>query len=143
MFALGVQRVRPKSSILVIEDSHPVGEILRCALEQEGCTAVLARSGPRGLDLARRLHPDLIALDVGHSCFGGADVIAELSADPATRDIPIVVLSARAADLEPALADRVARVFGEPFYPAEVVAAVLETLDDLRASTMVQPAARR
>lgn len=128
--------------ILVVEDRHAVGEILKCALEQDGCTAVLAQSGGEALELAQRLRPDLIALDVGVECPGGGQVIAALHADPATCDIPIIAIAARYHDVEPTLMRLVARVFGEPFYPAEIAAAVIETLAELRASTTAQPATR-
>jgi CheY-like chemotaxis protein len=129
--------------ILVVEHSHSVGELLTCALEQEGCTAVLARNGRQGVELARRLRPDLIAVDIGQACLGGADLIPWLRADPATSDIPIIALSAPAGALEASLSTQVTRAFGEPYYPAEVVAAVLQTLDELKAPTMVRPAIRR
>jgi CheY-like chemotaxis protein len=134
--------VRTSPHILIVEDSHSVGEILTCALEQEGCTTVLARSGQQAVELARRLHPDLIALDVSQECLDGADVIAALRSDPALRDTPIIALSARAANLDSAFTAQVTRVFGEPFYPAEVAAAVMQTLAAIRASTTARPATR-
>jgi len=135
--------VRRQPRVLVIEDSQPVGEILRCALEQEGCFVLLARTAQRGLELACRLGPDAIVLDLGGACDDVAAVFCGLGGAPATRKVPIVALSARVGDIAPALGAQVARVFGEPFYPAEVVAAVLEALDGVRASTMARPAIRR
>jgi two-component system, OmpR family, phosphate regulon response regulator PhoB len=134
--------VRSSPRILIVEDSHSVAEILTCALEQEGCSTVLARSGQQAVELARRLRPDLIALDVSQECLNGADVVAALRRDPATRDTPIIAVSARDADLESALWPQVTRVFGDPFYPAEVAAAVMQTLAEIKASTTARPAAR-
>jgi CheY-like chemotaxis protein len=111
--------------ILVIDDSRSVGDILLCALEQEGCVAVTALSAETGLQLARELRPDVIALDVGLGC----ELIGILRNDPATRDVPIIALAAPARGLPPMLSAKVQRVFGEPFYPAEVVTAVMETLE--------------
>jgi DNA-binding response OmpR family regulator len=129
--------VRPQPHVLVIEDSPPVGEILRCALEQEGCSVVLVRTAHEGLAFARWLRPDAIVLDVGSD---GAGFTAALIANRNLRAVPLVVLSARAADLAGCPRANIARVFGEPFYPSEVVAAVLETLT---GSRMARPAARR
>lgn len=109
--------------ILVIEDSRLVGEILTCALEQEGCTAVVARTAAQGIDLAQRLQPDLILADLGV----GGDVIVGLSRVVAA-DVPIIVLSAAGRNLGECGTARVARVFGEPFYPSEVVAAAMDAL---------------
>jgi CheY-like chemotaxis protein len=110
--------------VLVIEDSRLVGDVLRCALEQEGCSTVVAGTGQQGIELAQGLQPDLIMLDLGL----GADIVATLAGDPATCDIPIIAISAPKRDLAGDYSDQVARVFGEPFYPAEVVAAALEAL---------------
>ena len=110
--------------ILVVEDSPSVGAILTCAFEQEGCTTALARSGSGGIELAQQWHPDLIALDLSL----GGDVVAALRADQRTRDIPIVAISAPSRDLPRGVAQQLARIFGEPFYPAEVVAAAMEAL---------------
>jgi two-component system OmpR family response regulator len=115
-------------SILVVEDNQSVGEILASALEQEGCTTVLTSNGAAVVELAQRLHPNLITLDLAHAELRGSEVIASLRSDSSTRDIPIIALSARAHDLAPPMEGQVARIFGEPFYLAEVVSAVLQTL---------------
>jgi len=114
-------------TILVVEDNQSVGEILASALEQEGCTALLTDRPGQLVELAKRQRPNLITLDVQHAGLRSSDVIARLGADPTTRDIPIIALSARARDL-PSFEGNIARVFGEPFYLSEVVSAVLETL---------------
>ena len=136
-------RVQPRPRILIVEDSHSVGDTLACALEQEGCSVLVARTGREGIGMAKRARPDVIALDVGRACQEGTDALAALGADPATRGIPIVALSAGDGKRTAALRTQVARVFGEPFYLDEVVAAVLEVLDELTASTTAPPATRR
>jgi CheY-like chemotaxis protein len=55
-----------------------------------------AMQGSLGLELARDHHPDLILLDLHLPDLGGEEVLERLRADPATRDIPVVVLSADA-----------------------------------------------
>jgi CheY-like chemotaxis protein len=115
-------------SVLVVEDNHYVGEILSCALEQEGCTAVLAPNCGEVVELAERMRPDLIALDLAHAELQSSDVVARLRSRQSTRDIPIIALSARAKDLVPPVQGNVARAFREPFYLSEVVSAVLQTL---------------
>jgi DNA-binding response OmpR family regulator len=115
--------VATSARILVIEDSRLVGEILTCALEQEGCTAFVARTAAQGIDLAQRIEPDLILADLGV----GGDVVAALS-QVVGADVPIIVISASGRNLAECGTNRVARVFGEPFYPAEVAAAAVEAL---------------
>ncbi len=110
--------------ILVVEDSPSVGAILMCAFEQEGCTTTLARSGAQAIELARRWQPDLIALDLGL----GHDAVAALKAGSDTCAIPIVAISAPSRGLAHGVSSEVAGIFGEPFYPAEVVSVALEAL---------------
>jgi len=115
-------------SILVVEDNQSVGEILASALEQEGCTAVLTSDCGDIVELAQRLRPSLIALDLAHAELRTPEVLVRLRSDPTTCDIPIIAVSARARDLPPPTKGQVARIFGEPFYLAEVVSAILQTL---------------
>jgi CheY-like chemotaxis protein len=115
-------------TILVVEDSRDVGAILAAALEDEGCRALVARTGSQALDLARRTPPDLITLDLALPGMSGLDLLAQLRVDPATRHIPIVAVSGHTAHLDPVLARQVARVIGKPFYLSDVVSAVLQTL---------------
>ena len=114
--------------ILVVEDNQSVGGTLASALEQEGCTAILTHRCEQVAALAQRARPHLITLDLAHAELRSCDVIDQLRSDPSTREIPIIALSARAGNLPPPRESNIARVFGEPFYPAEVVLAVLETL---------------
>jgi twitching motility two-component system response regulator PilH len=113
--------------ILVVEDSPQLGDILVGALEHEGCAASLARTSSQALQLARRLEPDLITLDLGQPGRVDADTVRTLRADPLTREIPLIVIASPARGLP--LADpHIARVFSKPFYVAEVVDAVLTVL---------------
>lgn len=59
-------------------------------------TLIPAMQGRLGLDLARQYHPDLVLLDLQLPDMPGEEVLAELKADPATRDIPVIVISADA-----------------------------------------------
>jgi DNA-binding response OmpR family regulator len=108
-------------SIVVVEDSHSVGHILAGALEAEGCAPVIARGADEGVELARRLQPDLIT--VRARC--GGDVLARLAEDSATRHIPVVAICSRRGDVA---ADQVKKVLGEPFYVTDVVDAALDVL---------------
>ncbi len=110
--------------ILVIEDRPSVGAILTAAFEHEGCTTTLARSCADALRLVHTWRPDLILLD----CRVDGDLLGGLSDDPASRGVPIVAVAAQTRKLPRGYEKRLARVFGEPFYPAEVVAAAMEQL---------------
>lgn len=121
-----------KRLILVVEDSAEVSEILEDALREEGFAVRTARNGTVALDLARTMNPDLITLDLGLPGTSGWDVVQALRAEPSTRSIPIVAVSAHGYDLEPDFAAQVTRVIPKPFYLSDVVAAVTEALDASR-----------
>jgi DNA-binding response OmpR family regulator len=82
--------------VLVIEDNPSLRLLWRVGLEGHGMQVLEAGNGVRGLDLARREHPDVITLDVMIPAPNGWRVAEQLRADPETRDIPIVFLTARA-----------------------------------------------
>ena len=82
-------------TVLVIDDDANAVEILATNLRQCGYTVLRALGGREGIDLARRFRPDLIALDLEMPDVNGFDVVAALTATPATADIPVIVVTAR------------------------------------------------
>jgi DNA-binding response OmpR family regulator len=82
--------------VLVVDDEAPIRLLCRVNLEAEGMSVVEAGDGPGGLELARSEQPDVILLDVMIPGLDGWRVAERLLADPVTRDIPIVFLTARA-----------------------------------------------
>ena len=86
--------------ILVVEDV-PLGlAVLRTRLEAEGFNVLTARDGIEALEQAREGHPDLMLLDLMLPRLSGERVCQELRADPRTRTLPIIVLSARVQEAE-------------------------------------------
>ena len=82
-------------TILIIDDDIDLVEIIRMTLENEGYRVIDAQSGERGLQAAREKNPDLILLDVMMGAVDeGFQVAYELRGDPATKDIPILMLTA-------------------------------------------------
>lgn len=93
---------RPAKSgvILYIEDNPSNVRLIERALTRRpGVRLIPAMLGSLGVELAREHHPDLVLLDLHLPDVRGEEVMARLRADPATRDIPIVVLSAEAQPL--------------------------------------------
>jgi CheY-like chemotaxis protein len=110
-------------SILVVDESPYLGDVLVSALEHEGCAATVARSAAEALQLARELEPDLITVDLGPDGDITPDVVGHLT----LQGVPLILIAPNAGD--PQLSQLSAtRVFGKPFYPSRVAAAVLETL---------------
>lgn len=79
--------------ICVIDDDTDLREIYLLNLNREGFDAVLAKDGNEGLAIIREHKPDAIILDLQMPNKNGFEVLAELSADPALRKIPVVILS--------------------------------------------------
>jgi len=80
-------------TVLVIEDDRRSADLLRLYLEDAGYRVAVARDGVDGLDMARRLAPTVVVLDVLLPRLNGWDVLARLKRDAATAAIPVVVVS--------------------------------------------------
>jgi CheY-like chemotaxis protein len=77
----------------VVEDDSHSAELLSVYLEGAGYRVALARDGAEGLELARRLRPRAVVLDILLPRLDGWELLARLKADPATADSPVVVVS--------------------------------------------------
>src|SRR6478735_504896 len=86
--------------ILVIEDTRDLVEVLTVALQREGYEITVAYDGQEGLRKAQTLLPDLILLDLMLPVLSGLEVCRELKAGERTRDIPIVMLTAKAEETD-------------------------------------------
>jgi DNA-binding response OmpR family regulator len=79
--------------VLIVDDDPATRELLRRHLEAEGVQVVEASSGDEGLRLAHLVHPALITLDVLMPGMDGWAVLGALKGDPATAEIPVVMLT--------------------------------------------------
>lgn len=85
-----------KSRILVVEDNPLNMELVVDLLELEGYSALQATTGEEGLEMAHAEKPDLILMDMQLPGLDGFDATRRLKNDPATRDIPVVAITAYA-----------------------------------------------
>jgi two-component system alkaline phosphatase synthesis response regulator PhoP len=116
--------------ILVVEDERDISDLVRFNLEQEGFLVTVAEDGEAALEAVRRERPSLLILDLMLPGLPGLDVCRRLRNDAATAQLPIVVLTAKAAE-----ADRVIGLemgaddyITKPFSPRELVARVRAVL---------------
>ncbi|HEW97221.1 MAG: hybrid sensor histidine kinase/response regulator [Candidatus Parabeggiatoa sp. nov. 3] len=79
--------------LLVIDDDEAVRELLDVYLSKVGYQVVAAASGPEGLELAKKIQPDAITLDVMMPGMDGWEVLSELKADPKLAHIPVIMLT--------------------------------------------------
>jgi CheY-like chemotaxis protein len=118
----------PQSSgrVLVVDDSEVIRELIKVNLELEGFEVRTAEDGEAALAAMQEFRPDVVTLDVVMPRLGGFETLERLRADPATEDIPVVVVTGRAqgADVARGEALGVDAYLTKPFEPAELVAVV-------------------
>jgi CheY-like chemotaxis protein len=111
-------------SIFIVDDNPVNLSLLAGILRSEGYEVRIANSGRRALEAVKRDVPDLIMLDINMPELSGYQVCAELKADPRTRDVPVIFLSALDDVQDKVSAFRAGGVdyVTKPFHTEEVVA---------------------
>jgi two-component system phosphate regulon response regulator PhoB len=123
--------------ILVVEDESALVEVLRYNLEREGFAVAAAADGEAALEAIADHKPDLLILDWMLTHISGLEICRQLRRRPETRDLPIIMLTARGEEadrvrgLEVGADDYVAK----PFSPSELLARVRALLRRARPST--------
>ena len=116
--------------VLIIEDNERNLKLARDVLNHAGYDTLEAESAEDGLALARDRRPGLVLMDVQLPGMDGVEALAQLRADPATRDIPVVAVTAFAmkADRERFLAAGFDSYLEKPLdiheFPRQVAAAL-------------------
>ena len=120
----------PAPRVLIVDDQIDSLKWLYEVLTQNGYKTLLANSGELALQSIARVQPDLLLLDVSMPGMDGFELCRRVKADPATRDIPVIFLSAADAEakLEAFRAGGVDFV-PKPFSEAEVLARVAAQWD--------------
>lgn len=86
--------------ILICDDDPAILRVLEVNLDVEGYDVLLARHGEEAIEVAAAEHPDLIILDIMMPKLDGLEVCRRIKSDPKLAKIPIVLLSARAQDMD-------------------------------------------
>ena len=86
--------------VLVVDDEPDLLELVRFHLTQAGFEVETARDGRRGLEAIRRRRPGLVVLDWMLPDLSGTEVCRQLRADPQLRDLPILLLTAKAEEVD-------------------------------------------
>jgi two-component system phosphate regulon response regulator PhoB len=81
--------------VLLVEDEDQLRRVMKDLLEREGYTVAEARDGVQALDQVDRLAPDVVILDLNLPGLDGYSVLTQLRSRPATRSIPVMVLTAK------------------------------------------------
>lgn len=86
-------------TILIVDDEFSVAETLQEFLGWAGYATVTAANGKAGLELVRSRRPDLVLLDYMLPIMDGLQVLYAIRADPATRDLPVIIMTAAPAGI--------------------------------------------
>jgi two-component system, cell cycle response regulator DivK len=118
------------AKILLIEDNPQNRYLAKFLLEQRGHEVVQAESGPQGLELAARICPDLILLDIQLPGMDGYAVARALKSDPQLQRIPIVAVTSYAmvGDREKSISAGAEGYIEKPINPETFVAEVEQFL---------------
>lgn len=127
-----------KAKILVVDDEPDALELIDVNLRAAGFEVILADDGREALQKARAIMPDLIVLDVMLPETDGLEVCKTLRRENATARIPIIMLTARAAEMDRVLGLELGAddYITKPFSPRELILRVRNLLE--RASAGVK-----
>jgi DNA-binding response OmpR family regulator len=134
--------------IVCIEDDPEMIDLIALMLNGSQFRVHGAPGGRPGLELAARVRPALVLLDLMMPDMDGWEVYHHLRADEALKDIPVIVITARAKSIDKVLGLHIAKVddyITKPFSPAELQASVLRVLEaaGISATGAAGPEARR
>jgi two-component system, OmpR family, response regulator VicR len=113
--------------ILCIEDEQEMIDLIRLILSRRGFEILGANGGKEGLEIVRKNHPDLVLLDLMMPEMDGWEVYQQMKADETTKDIPVIVVTAKAQSIDKVLGLHIAKVddyIAKPFSPQELLASV-------------------
>ena len=112
-----------KGKILVVDDEINITQILEFSIGSEGYEVITAQDGEDAVDKARREQPDLIILDIMMPKIDGYEACRILKANPLTKNIPVVLLTAKGRDIDKRLGYEVGATdyIVKPFSPNKLV----------------------
>jgi len=113
--------------ILCIEDEPEMIDLIRLILGRRGFDVVGAAGGKEGLEKVRQQVPDLVLLDLMMPDMDGWEVYQQMKADEKTKNIPVIVVTAKAQSIDKVLGLHIAKVddyIAKPFSPQELLNSV-------------------
>ncbi len=122
---------KDKVHILCIEDEAEMIDLIRLILGRRGYEVRGANGGRQGLELMRQERPDLVLLDLMMADMDGWEVYQRMKSDAALKDIPVIVVTAKAQSIDRVLGLHIAKVddyITKPFSPQELLTAVDKVL---------------
>jgi DNA-binding response OmpR family regulator len=126
--------------ILVIEDDPATSRLVDYSLRHEGYQVITAANGLEGIRKAHNEAPDLVILDVMLPGMDGFEICHQLRSEPDTARLPILMLSAKAQEIDKNTGLKVGAddYLAKPAAPADIVDRVQKLLAKKRSSTTTQ-----
>ena len=117
--------------VVCIEDEPEMIDLVRLILGRKGFNVIGANGGVEGLEAVRRERPDLVLLDLMMPDMDGWEVYQQIKADSELREIPVIVVTAKAQSIDKVLGLHIAKVddyISKPFGPQELLESVEKIL---------------
>ena len=121
-----------KRRIVCIEDEADMIDLVKLILEREGFEVIGALGGEEGIQAIRRERPDLILLDLMMPDIDGWEVYRQIRADHELKNIPVIVVTAKAQSIDKVLGLHIAKVADyvtKPFGAQELLRSVQKVLN--------------
>ncbi len=122
---------RERKKVICIEDEPEMIDLVRLILEKRGFELIGAVGGREGLETVRQVKPDLVLLDLMMPDMDGWEVYQQMKADEELRDIPVIIVTAKAQSIDKVLGLHIAKVddyITKPFSPQELLESISRVL---------------
>lgn len=113
--------------IVCIEDEPEMMDLVKLILTRKGYTVHGAEDGVSGLALIRKVHPQLVLLDLMIPDMDGWEIYQQMKSDITIKDIPVIIVTAKAQSIDKILGLHIAKVndyITKPFGPTELLQSV-------------------
>jgi twitching motility two-component system response regulator PilH len=119
------------ATILIVDDSPTDVHVFKKIMEKQGYQTEIARDGQEGIDVAKRVHPDLILMDVVMPVLNGFQATRKLRNDPETADIPVIMVTTKdqQTDINWGKRQGASEYLVKPVAPADLLAKIKALLD--------------
>ena len=120
------------SKILLVDDDKMLVDLYKERLEIAGFQVEVGRNGEEGIRKTKEFKPDIILLDIMMPKVDGYQALAAIKSDPATKDIPVIILSALMRDVNKTRAMEVGAenyIIKSECMPGDVIKKIEQTLD--------------